>query len=212
MNYIVVLFKNKERKKIINKFKTFERAQDFFNKKIEENKNVLFEKQVENANDCNFELCLLQKKDSNFDNLYVRDNLGRQVKIETDDPEYKIINVSNYKVEELVFDISENKKITIKEFIKKYLPKNSIKLLSRLNNKIVVQNDDKVNLFSLKNEYESKRFLESLNDYFFMENRIDSIFVIDASKEQKKYLYDILSKMGIDKQLLYRRSTTFKPR
>jgi hypothetical protein len=212
MNYIVVLFKNKERKKIINKFKTFERAQDFFNKKIEENKNVLFEKQVENANDCNFELCLLQKKDSNFDNLYVRDNLGRQVKIETDDPEYKIINVSNYKVEELVFDISENKKITIKEFIKKYLPKTSIKLLSRLNNKIVVQNDDKVNLFSLKNEYESKRFLESLNDYFFMENRIDSIFVIDASKEQKKYLYDILSKMGIDKQLLYRRSTTFKPR
>jgi len=212
MNYIVVLFKNKERKKIINKFKTFDRAQDFFNKKIEENKNVLFEKQVENANDCNFELCLLQKKDSNFDNLYVRDNLGRQVKIETDDPEYKIINVSNYKVEELVFDISENKKITIKEFIKKYLPKTSIKLLSRLNNKIVVQNDDKVNLFSLKNEYESKRFLESLNDYFFMENRIDSIFVIDASKEQKKYLYDILSKMGIDKQLLYRRSTTFKPR
>jgi len=212
MNYIVVLFKNKERKKIINKFKTIERATEFFNKKIEENKNVLFEKQVENANDCNFELCLLQKKDSNFDSLYVRDNLGRQIKIETDDPEYKIINVSNYKVEELVFDISENKKITIKEFIRKYLPKSSIKLVSRLNNKIVVQNDDKVNLFSLKNEYESKRFLESLSDYFFEKDRTDSIFVIDASKEQKKYLYEVLSKVGIDKQLLYRKSTTFKPR
>jgi ABC-type oligopeptide transport system ATPase subunit len=51
-----------------------------------------------------------------------------------------------------------------------------------------------------------------LSDYFFEKDRTDSIFVIDASKEQKKYLYEILSKVGIDKQLLYRKSTTFKPR
>lgn len=212
MGYIVVLFKNKERKKIINKFKTFKRAQEFFDKKIEDNKSIFFEKQIENANDCNFELCLLQKRDSNFDNLYVRDNLGRQVKIETDDPDYKIIKISNYKIEELIFDISLNKKITINDFIKIYLPKNSIKLVSKLNNKIVVQNDDKVNLFSLKNEDESQRFVDELSYHFLNLGRIDTIFVGESSKEQKKYLYDILSKMGIDKQLLYRRSTTFKPR
>jgi hypothetical protein len=42
--------------------------------------------------------------------------------------------------------------------------------------------------------------------------RGDSIIVIETSKPQKKYLYDILSEMGISKQSLYRRSTTYKPR
>jgi hypothetical protein len=34
---MVVLFKNKVRKKIINKFVTLDKAEEFFNKKIEEN-------------------------------------------------------------------------------------------------------------------------------------------------------------------------------
>ena len=41
-NYIVVLFKNKSKKKIINKFKTKERAVAFYKKLIEEN-DVIFD-------------------------------------------------------------------------------------------------------------------------------------------------------------------------
>jgi hypothetical protein len=81
-----------------------------------------------------------------------------------------------------------------------------------LNNKVVVQNDSDVKLFSLKDENESRRFLENLNDHLIDTGRGDSIIVIETSKPQKKYLYEVLSEMGINKQSLYRRSTTFKPR
>ena len=56
MNYLVVLFKNKVRKKIINKFVTFIKAKEFFDNKINNNKSIYFKKDVENAKDCDFEL------------------------------------------------------------------------------------------------------------------------------------------------------------
>lgn len=212
MNYLVVLFKNKERKKIINKFKTLDNAQNFFDKKIEDSSRVIFNKEIENATPCFFELALLKKRDDNFETIFVRDDYGRQVKIETDDPDYKIIKISKYMVEDKIFDVSKNKKISVNDFIKSYLPKSSVKLISALNNKIIVQNDNVINLFSFKNEMETKRFLDNLSDYFQKEGRIDSIIVSETSKEQKKYLYDLLCSSGIDKKILYRRSTTFKKR
>lgn len=212
MNYIVVLFKNKVRKKIIKKFVTLDRANEFYNKKIDENSKVYFDRRVENARECSFELCLLEKKDDNFESLYVRDKLGRQIKVEIDDPEFKIIKVSEYKVEETLFDITNKTKITLNEFYKKYIYRKGIILISRLNNKVVVQEDSKVNLFSLKNEDESRRFLGCLNDFLIDNGTTNCIVVIETSKPQKKYLYSILEDLGIDKKLLYRTSTTFKPR
>ena len=212
MNYLVVVFKNKERKKIINKFKTKERANLFFDKLIEENKSVIFETKVENARPCDYEISILEKKNDNFDRMFVKDDLGRQVLVNLDDPDYKIIKVVKYKIPEKIYDVDKKVKITMETFIKNYLPKNSIKLISRLNNKVVLQNDDDVRLFSLKDEDESKRFLDSLNEFLISQERMDCIIVSDASKAQKKYLYDILSEKGISKQSLYRRSTTFKTR
>lgn len=212
MNYIVVLFKNKVRKKIINKFITLEKATEFFNRKLLENKVVYFGKEVENARKCSFELCLLEKKNNEFDSLYVRDKLGRQIKVELDDPDFKIMKVSEYKVEETIFDITSRKKITLNEFHKTYIHKKGIVLVSRLNNKVVVQEDNNINLFSLKNENESRRFLICLNDFFLDNSITNSIVVVETSKSQKKYLYTILEDLGIEKKLLYRTSTTFKPR
>jgi hypothetical protein len=57
--------------------------------------------------------------------LFIRDDFGRQILVDLDDPEYKIIKVSKYKVPEKIFDVNQNKKITTEEFVKKYLPKNS---------------------------------------------------------------------------------------
>jgi len=212
MNHLIVLFKNKKRKKIINRFKTLDRAKEFFLNKISEINNVIFEKQVENALPCNFEIALLSKKDENFQSLFVKDSLGRQVKVDLDDEDFKIIEVQEYKIEEKIFDVYQNKKITTQEFLKKYIDTPSIKLLSKLNNKVVLQNDDSVDLFTLKDPEECTRFLRSLSDYFISTQRMDVIVVYESSKAQKKYLYDILEKTGIDKKVLYRTTTTFKER
>lgn len=212
MNYLVILFKNKVRKKIINKFVTLNKAKEFFDKKISENEKVYFEKKVENAKDCDFELCLLERNNNQFDSLFVKDNLGRQVKVELDDSEYKIIKVSKFKVEETIYDVSNGKKITLYDFYKNYIIKKGIVLISRLNNKVVVQEDDLVYLFSLKNEDESRRFLNSLNKFLIDNSVSNCIIVIETSKPQKKYLYSILEDLGVEKKLLYRTATTYKPR
>ena len=212
MNHLIVLFKNKKRKKIINRFKTLDRAKEFFSNKVSESENVIFEKQVENALPCSFEIALLSKKDDNFQSLFVKDSLGRQVRVDLDDDDFKIVEVHEYRVEEKIFDVYQNKKITTQEFLKSYINTPSIKLLSKLNNKVVLQNDDTIDLFTLKDPEECTRFLKSLSDYFISTQRMDVIVVYESSKAQKKYLYDILEKTGIDKKVLYRTTTTFKER
>jgi hypothetical protein len=212
MNHLIVLFKNKKRKKIINRFKTLDRAKEFFSSKVSESENVIFKKQVENALPCSFEIALLSKKDDNFQSLFVKDSLGRQVRVDLDDDDFKIIEVREYRVEEKIFDVYQNKKITTQEFLKSYINTPSIKLLSKLNNKVVLQNDDNIDLFTLKDPEECTRFLKSLSNYFISTQRMDVIVVYESSKAQKKYLYDILEKTGIDKKVLYRTTTTFKER
>lgn len=208
MNYLVILFKNKHRKKILNKFKSKSRAENYFEKLISE--DVVFEKKIENGYSCSFDVAILEKNNSNSQSLYfVKDELGRQLKVETDDPDYKIIKISNYKIEEEIFDLNENKKIKTNNFIKKYLPKIGIKLISKLNNKIIVQNDDIISLFSLKSESDCERFLDVLNKIMFNKKRSDCIIVPDSSKQQKKYLYTLLENKGISKSKLYKKSTTF---
>lgn len=211
MDYLIVLFKNKKRKKIINKFKTLERAKLFFDSKIKESNKVYFSKEVENAVYCEFDLGIVSNKDNNFESYFIKDSLGRQMRVDVDG-DFKIIELSPYNLPEKIYDISQNKKISFDDFLKGYLSKKNVKLISRLNNKVAVQNDNDVKLFSLKDEDESRRFLESLNDYLIDSGRGDSIIVIETSKPQKKYLYEILSEMGFSKQSLYRRSTTYKPR
>ena len=207
MKYFIVLFKNKGRKKIINKFKTFKRAEDFYNNHIKSN-NVIFEKKFENGKPCNYELGLLEKSGLSKENYFIKDELGRQIKVESDS-DFIIKKISNYPVEELIFDVFENKKITFDQFYRKYFKSKDLKLLSKVNNKVVLQENDVINLFSLKSEIDSDRFIDVVSKFMIDMSRTDVICVKDTSKAQKKYLYEVLSSMGVDKSKLYRRFTTF---
>lgn len=212
MEYLILLFKNKKRKKIINKFKTLENATLYYNKLLKQSDDVIFEKKVENASPCVYEIGLVSNNKISDEKLFLKDSMGRQLKIELDNKDYQIYKLNGYRIEDKFFDVSSNKKISTQEFLKIYLSGNSIKMLSKLNNKVVFQNNDYLSLFSFKNEIESKRFLNDLSDYFMSINRVDTIIVNEDSFGQKKYLYDILENFGYNKKLLYRTFTTFKPR
>lgn len=207
-NYIVVLFKNKSKKKIINKFITSNKAKKFYDELIEKSNSVIFPKEFENGEPSNFELGLLTKTVDSLFPIYTTDELGRQIKVQLEDPEWRIIKITPYKIEEELYDVQLGKKITTPELIRKYLKQEGIKMVSKLNNKIVVQKDEDVKLFSLKNEYDSHRFIETISQHFLSKNRIDTMFISDASSAQKKYLYTLLESKGIDKKVLYRKSTT----
>jgi hypothetical protein len=211
MDYIIVLFKNKVKKKIIKKFKTLDRAQKFYNNLLSISDEVIFDKQYENGHHCKFELGLLGPKNKN-NIMYVKDEFGRQNKIEVEDEDYSMIKINPYNIDEEFIDYSTKDKINTDKFIKKYLKSVGLKMISKLNNKIIVQLDEKTNLFTFKTESDSSRFIDNLSKKYINEKRMDCIFIKDSSTPQRKYLYDMLSNLGYPKQYLFRQSTTFPPK
>lgn len=208
-NFTIVLFKNKVKKKIIKKFKTKVNATKYYKNLIEENKNVFFGVETENGKKCIYELALVSKMGESSP-YFVRDDFGRTIKIELEDPNYTIVEINPYRKEEQLYDIKNKTKIGVDKFMRKYLPKVGVKLLSKINNKIVIQHDSDINLFSLKSEDDCDRFVDGVSNYMINKGRIDTIIVKDSSPQQKKYLYDLLSNNGIPKSILYRRFTTYK--
>ena len=204
-NFSVIIFKNNKKRKILKSFVTEQKAIQFYEKKLKESSEILFDKQFENGSKCNYKL-ILTSKVCDVDKLYYFDDLGRNISINpkiTDNLYIKKINMFNK--EEKLYDVQENKKITFNKFVKKYLDKDKTIMLSKLNNKVVVQDDDNYSLFSLKTEDECERFLR------IVESKVEKknfIIVRDFTSPQRKYLYDLLVEKGFDIDFLYRTSTT----
>lgn len=207
-NYIVVLFKDKKKKRIIKKFITFSRAKQFYEKLIKESNEVLFEIKVEAGKECNYELGIVEMSSKQLVPVYMTDEFGRNVKVKLDEDGMTLFKIQPYKKEETIYDIKEEKKITMSDLIKKYMKGDGLKMISVLNNKIVLQEDEKIHLFTLKSESESSRFIDSMSLHFFKIKRGDCLFVKDYSTAQRKYLYSLLESNGIDKKILYRKFTT----
>jgi phage pi2 protein 07 len=208
-NYLVVLFKNKKRKRIIKKFVTLSKAKSFYNKKIQESNEVIFNVIVESGKECTLELGIIELSSNQLIPIYMTDNMGRSVRVKLEDKGMTLFEISPYKKEETIYDLQKNKKITSQELIKNYLKGDGLKMMSVLNNKIILQEDEKFNLFSLKNETECERFIDSISSYFFKIKRGDCLFIKDYSSAQRKYLYTLLESNGVDKKILYRKFTTY---
>jgi hypothetical protein len=209
MNYLVVLFKNKSKKRIINKFMTSKKASDFYKNLLDENQDVIFDIKTQNGRPVNYELALLEKKGNQLFPIYTKDEYGRNVKLEFDNDEYNIIKISEYREAELIHDYQTKNKINVNTFLNKYLSKQGVKMVSKLNNKIIVQNEEEINLFVLKSDNDALRFIESLTERFVKLKRGDCMFVNDSSAPQKKYLYKLLEEKGFNKDFLYRKETTY---
>ena len=208
MDYIIVLFKNRVKKKIIKKFKTFDRAQKYYNNLLSISDEVIFDKQYENGYHSTFELGLLGPKSSNK-TIYIKDEFGRRNKVDVEDNDYCMLQINKYNINEEFVDYSTKKKINCEELIKKYLSGDGLKMVSKLNNKVIVQLNETTNLFTFKNEFDSSRFIDNLSQKYINEKRMDCIFIKDSSTPQRKYLYDMLVNLGYPKQYLFRQSTTF---
>lgn len=210
--YLIVLFKNKKKRKIIKSYLTKNTAINKFNDMLLKNGDIYFEKVIENATPSNYELGLLTNKTKIQQSLFLTDDLGRNTPVNLENPEYVFLNIKKYKVEETIFDWQTQSKITFLELIKKYGKTKNLKSIFTLHNKICIQIDEDVSIFSLKDKNESDRLLESLQTYFIDNSRVDAIFVRDISSAQRKWIYKVLEDKGFDKKRLYRLKTTFSKR
>jgi len=106
--YLIVLFKNKVRKKIIKKYQNGKPAMNFFNKLISENEKVIFSREVENTIESTYEVAVLEKNSQRLIPTYMTDEFGRSIKVKLENPDYSIIKIYPYKYAETLFDIDTN--------------------------------------------------------------------------------------------------------
>lgn len=210
-NYLVVLFKNKAKKKIVKKFVTLKKAESFYKKLINDSNNVIFEVTTENGKECSFELGLVELSNKQSSPVYITDEFGRNKKVKLEEDNMTLQVIKKYRKEEKIFDLQTNKKIDTNYLIKKYLRSDGIKIVFTVNHKLVIQDNEKFFLFSMKNENESIRFIDTLSNHFFKIKKSDCIFVKDYNLTQRKYFLKLLSDSGISKKILYRKQTS-RPR
>jgi hypothetical protein len=209
---MIVLFKDKVRKKIINKFVTLKKATNFYENLLKESSQIIFEVKLENGKKVNYELGIVEMSSKQLVPVYITDEMGRNIKVKLENEDVTLFKISPYKKEELIYDLQKKKKINLNQLIKTYLKSDGIKMIYTLNNKVIIQIEDSFSLFSLKSEEESSRLIDTLSNHFFKIKRMDCIFVKDFSNAQRKYLLNLLSSNGIDKKILYRKFTTHPPR
>jgi hypothetical protein len=208
-NYLIVLFKNKIKRKIIKSYSTEKNALVKFKELIKKNDEVIFEKRVENACDVNFEIGLLTNKIKTQKSLFIVDSIGRNNPVNLENPDYVFLEIKPYRVEETVFDWQRQEKITIDRLLRLYCKKKDFKSIFTLHNKLCIQVELDVSLFSLKDSEESERLLDVLELYFRDNGRTDAMFIKDVSSAQRKWIYQTLEDKGFDKKRLYRLKTTF---
>jgi hypothetical protein len=211
-NYIIVLFKNRKKRKIIKCYTTEKNATSFFKKLVKENKEIIFDRKIENATPVNYHIGLLTNQSNVQNTLHFVDDLGRNHVANLQDKDYVFIDIEKYNVEEKIYDYQLKDKISFSEFLKKYCSNNELKNIFSLNNKICIQINETISLFSLKDIDESFRFLNILEKHFYENSRMDAIIVRDVSNAQRKWIYSVLEEMGFDKKNLYRQKTTFSKR
>lgn len=202
----IVIFKNNKKKKKLKSFVRENLALTFFNKLVKESDDILFRKKFDSGHECRYNIAIITEKFVG-ENIYYIDEYGRNKVIDSkiDDNNY-IYRISPYYYEELIFDVKNNVRITLSELFKKYLNEDKIYMISKLNNKFIIQFDEVYNLFSLKNEDDSDRFLDLLQSTPFVKK---TLVVKDISSAQRKYLYNILVDKGYNKRFLYTNYTTY---
>ena len=117
--YSVVIFKNKRKKKVIKKYKSLDRAIEFFDRLIKNNNQIVFEKLLENGLICNHDLLIIGPYLPNSE-FFIKDNFGRNIKIYAESNDFTIYKISNYKIEEKIYHINKDMKISFDNYPRIY--------------------------------------------------------------------------------------------
>jgi len=205
-NFLVVLFKNKIRRKIIRKFVGKDNCYSFFNRYIS-NQNIYFPLEFENGKECKYEISIIEKN-GNIPTTINRDEFGRNVNHKIDGTDYVISKLMTYKFEESVFEVSTKTKKTLLEIVTIFSKIKELKLVFKLNNKVIFQSDDTFEIYSCKTEEESTRFLNELQRYCIENKKGDYLISHSEDVAHKKQLYKQLVDRGFDIKMLYRKATT----
>jgi pyruvate kinase len=118
-NYLIVLFEDKVRKKILKKYITFKKAKQYFDKCLSDSNNVIFKKNISNGCEINFEIGLVELSSKQLIPVYITDEIGRNIKVSLENDGMTLISISKYNIEESLYDVQTNSKIDTLDGVKK---------------------------------------------------------------------------------------------
>ena len=108
--YQIILFKNKNKKKLIKKYSSKKKSIQRYFDLIHKN-DVKFEVMYENGIKCNYEIALVCMNCEKDLELFSTDSIGRNILIESDDKNISFLKISNYLIEEKIQDYQQRKKL-----------------------------------------------------------------------------------------------------
>jgi hypothetical protein len=209
-NYAIVLVKNKKVVKVVQNYKQFAAAKNFFTT-LKTNNHVVFPERflasVEMLKNT-FEVLLVKKKttDSGFRKIFT----GMGVIEEKVIGDWDIIDKFTYEIEENFKVYGYEQRMTAVDILANIFI-DRLKELSpydvyAFNNKLVITNDEEVIVILCKSEYDSRRLHDFYLKYFL--NKKIGIFIfrgiLENGKRKRELYIFIEKKLGIPKTWMYR--------
>lgn len=209
--YRIALVKNRKIYKVIQDYKRLKHATNKFNKIKGENQ-VFYEKKYKNYNKIQrvtYEVLLLEKKVGEKNFRKVINGYGEFVdeKITGD---WIILKKFHYKEEENFHVYGCNKRLFVPDIISEViLPRiTSYYQIVMVFNKIVLYNDEDIEVILCKNIPDAQRLYDFLFDFFLSRGVLNLIFLGKANKKTRSCLYDrIQEHTGLTRKEMYRTST-----
>ena len=204
--FYIIVFNNGKKKRILFKSNIYRTTKEKY-KILTKKKTSIFPINVLAKEKADLELGLLTTDERKTRQIYRKDILGRNIKLEMGEGDMFFIDLKKYNQEEKIYDHQKQKRIESLELIDTYIPQKKITQVFTLNNKLIVQVDDLFKLFSLKNVVESKRLIDCIESYLLEKGHGNCLFIKDFSTIQRKQLYRILEENGFDRKMLYKHYT-----
>jgi hypothetical protein len=115
--YHIILFKNNKKKKKLKSFVRENLANEYYKNLISKSNEIIFDKKFENGYECQFFLGIVSDKYVD-NNIHYLDEFGRNKSIDPkiDNNNY-IQKINVYRLEESLFDVKNDNKISVDYFI-----------------------------------------------------------------------------------------------
>jgi hypothetical protein len=205
--YQIILFCNKERKKLFYKTINITAIRDlWYELKTEKKPRFLKEYGGKRNQKLEFELGLIYPDNrwAKTKTVTKRDDFGRLIDVGVDMKGYRLKEMIPYWVEEKVYDHDNKKHIRYHELLEIFEEVSEIAQVFTLNTKLFLQIEDKVRMFGNKNLSDSDRLFDLLREDLLNSKKGNFIFVKDITTQQRKTLYNLLEKKGYKRTELFR--------
>lgn len=207
--YKILLYNNGKRIKVIDQVATYNESVKVYKEILAKN-NCFFPKEYNwLGKNTDYELVLIGPK-TGTSIKHFRNELGALVKVKPKG-DFVIKKVSVYCIEEVFKHKNTNSKHDFKSLVKNFLVNNdNTKVILSMNNKLVIEyfENDKLDVFVLKNKEDSQRLNETIKVFAHSNGLINFIFFNEPTLDTVKRVYDALEEnYGISREWMARTST-----